>query len=101
MPAQQMTPASGLDVDLVQARVEDSAEAMDGVDETFADVNIVRAGSEMADEDEDEDWGGGLRSRMEIFALWESRRIPVASPSPLEPPEMMKVRSWIFIVQER
>jgi hypothetical protein len=38
---------------------------------------------------------------MEIFALWESRRIPVASPSPLEPPEMMKVRSWIFIVQER
>jgi hypothetical protein len=55
MPAQQMTPASGLDVDLVQARVEDSAEAMDGVDETFADVNIVRAGSEMADEDEDED----------------------------------------------
>lgn len=95
MPAEQMTPASGFEVDLTQARVEERAEVMDGVEETFVQVNSVRAGSETAGEDAD--CRGGLRSRMETFAPWESRRRAVASPSPLEPPEMMKVRSWIFI----
>ena len=84
-------PASGLEVDLIQARVEERAELMEGVEETFVDAKRVREGSEMAAEDEDS--GGGLRSRMETFACWESRRMAVARPRPLEPPETMKVRS--------
>jgi hypothetical protein len=58
-------------------------------------VNRVRAGSERANEDDD--CGGGLRSRMETFAFRVRRRRAVASPSPLEPPETMNVRSWIFM----
>ena len=92
-----MTPASGLDVDLIQERVEETAEVIDGVEETFVDVNNVRLESEMADKDEE--FGGGFKSRIETLASWESRRSAVASPSPLEPPEMMKVRCWIFIVE--
>lgn len=95
MPAQQMTPPSGLAVDLIHASVEEIAELIEGVEETSVEVNSVRAGFEMANEDDD--CGGGLRSRMETFAFWESRRKAVASPSPLEPPEMMNVRSWIFM----
>jgi hypothetical protein len=95
MPAQQMTPASGLEVDLIQTRVAERAEVMDGVEETSVDVNSVRAGSDIAGEGED--CRGGLRSRMETFALWQRRRRAVASPSPLEPPEIMKVRSSIFM----
>jgi hypothetical protein len=52
MPAQQITPASGLEVNLIQARVEERAELIDEVKETFVTINSVRAGSEMADEDE-------------------------------------------------
>ena len=89
MPAQQMTPASGLEVDLIQVKVEERAEAIEGVEETFVDVNSVRAGSEMAEEEE---CGGGLRSRIETLAFWERSVRAVARPSPLEPPEMMNVR---------
>ena len=89
-----MTPASGLEVDLIQAKVEERAELTEGVEETFVDAKRVREGSEIAaEEDEDEESGGGLRSRMETFACWESRRMAVARPRPLEPPETMKVRS--------
>jgi hypothetical protein len=95
MPAQQTIPASGLDVDLIQASVEEIAELIEEVEETSVEVNRVRARSERANEDDD--CGGGLRSRMETFAFRVRRRRAVASPSPLEPPETMNVRSWIFM----
>ena len=121
MPAQQMTPARGLEVDLIQVRVAERAEDIDEVEETSVEVKSVRAESERTEDTED--CGGGLRSRMETFAFWESRRRAVARPRPLDyihrktpqetasrktmpnyalrgrltPPEMMKVRPWIFI----
>src|SRR5208282_1529849 len=58
MPALQMTPARGLEVALIQVRVAERAE--------------------------DDDCGGGLRSRMETFAFWESRSRAVARPRPLD-----------------
>ena len=81
MPALQMTPARGLEVALIQVRVAERAEDIDGVEETFVGVKCVRAGSERA---EDDDCGGGLRSRMETFAFWESRSRAVARPRPLD-----------------
>lgn len=82
MPAQQMTPARGLEVDLIQVRVAERAEDIDGVEETSVEVKSVRAGSERAEDAED--CGGGLRSRTETFAFWESRRRVVARPRPLD-----------------
>ena len=82
MPAQQMTPARGLEVDLIQVRVAERAEDIDEVEETSVEVKSVRAGSERAEDTED--CGGGLRSRMETFAFWESRRRAVARPRPLD-----------------
>jgi hypothetical protein len=84
MPAQQMTPARGLEVDLIQVRVAERAEDIDEVEETSVEVKSVRAGSERAEDTEDWDCGGGLRSRMETFAFWESRRRAVARPRPLD-----------------
>jgi hypothetical protein len=82
MPAQQMTPARGLEVALIQIRVAERAEDIDRVEETFVEVKRVRAGSERAEDDED--CGGGLRSRMETFAFWERRSRAVARPRPLD-----------------
>jgi hypothetical protein len=77
-----MTPARGLEVDLIQVRVAERAEDIDGVEETSVEVKSVRTGSERAEDAED--CGGGLRSRMETFAFWESRRRAVARPRPLD-----------------
>ena len=82
MPAQQMTPARGLEVDLIQVKVAERAEDIDGVEETSVEMKSVRAGSESSEDTED--CGGGLRSRMETFAFWESRRMVVARPRPLD-----------------
>jgi hypothetical protein len=82
MPAQQMTPARGLEVDLIQVRVAERAEDIDEVEETSVEVKSVRAESERTEDAED--CGGGLRSRMETFAFWESRRRAVARPRPLD-----------------
>jgi hypothetical protein len=41
MPAQQMTPARGLEVDLIQVRVAERAEDIDGVEETSVEVKSV------------------------------------------------------------
>src|SRR5947209_8934759 len=58
IPAQQMTPARGLEVDLIQFRVAERADDIDGAEETSAEAKSVRAGSERAEDTED--CGGGL-----------------------------------------
>jgi len=99
MPAQQITPAKGLDVEAIHVWAEVRADWIEDVEETSVDAKRVRFLSESRGALEGV--RGGFRSRMATLASWESRSWTVARPRPEEPPETINVRPEIFMVVER
>ena len=93
MPAQHITPDRGAEVSWANSIEALMAAWREVVEETSVLVKMVREESESSETED----GGGLRSRIETLAPWESRRMSVASPRPDEPPEMMNVRLLICI----
>lgn len=95
MPAEQIVPANGFEVDSrIHFKVFWTAFWREAEEETSVLVKRIREESKRDVASE----GGGLRSRMETLAPFCTSVMTVARPSPLEPPDTMKVRSLICMI---